>query len=217
MQHYDILIATPGSSLQAGYVKSLTETLAECQRRGITYKWLNGQASLVHFAREFTITGDNNINGDDVGPMHDKVTYNKIFCIDSDIEWSVEQFFKLYESKYEVSTGAYILGDNRTTSIHAWGKVGGIAKREILRMKEPVKIQSMGLGFTCIKSGVFERLERPWFTHFAQPMRSNKGKNMNLLLGEDISFCVKLYEAKIDIWFYPNVLVNHLKTHSITW
>lgn len=35
--------------------------------------------------------------------------------------------------------------------------------------------------------------------------------------GEDISFCVKLFEAKIDIWSYPNVLVNHMKIQKMIW
>ena len=70
MEHYDVLIATPGTDLKAAYVDSLVKTLAECDKRGLTYKWLNGQSSLVHHAREITMSGDMRLDPDDKGPMH---------------------------------------------------------------------------------------------------------------------------------------------------
>ena len=57
MQHYDILIATPGAMMEAQYVKSLVNTLAECDKRGITYKFISAYGSLVHHARELTASG----------------------------------------------------------------------------------------------------------------------------------------------------------------
>ena len=219
MEHYDVLIATPGAKLEAQYVKSLVETLAECDKRGITYKWLNGQSSLVHHARELTASGGNTmeLNPDDKGPMGDKVTYNKIFWIDSDIEWTPEQFFKLYDSELEVVSGAYLLADGITTTIHAWGTPGGIPKNKILRMKEITKVQSIGFGFVAIKSGVFEKLERPWFAHLSQWIVNSRGEKLPDSLGEDISWCVRAYNAGIDIHFDPSVLVTHLKLAKITW
>ena len=132
MDHYDVLIATPGHSLEAQYVKSLSETLAECNSRGVSYKWLNSYSSLVHNARETTITGGDGftLNPLDKGPLGDSVTYNKIFWIDSDISWTPEDFFKIYDSEYDVTTGAYLLADGFTTSVHALGKPGGLAKEE---------------------------------------------------------------------------------------
>ena len=50
MKHYDVLIATPGAMMEAQYVKSLALTIEECNKRGITYKWLNNYSSLVHHA-----------------------------------------------------------------------------------------------------------------------------------------------------------------------
>ena len=71
MDHYDVLIATPGAMLEAQYVKSLVLTLAECDKRGITYKWLNAYSSLVHHARELTASGRDSteLNPDDISPM----------------------------------------------------------------------------------------------------------------------------------------------------
>lgn len=219
MQHYDVLIATPGAMLEAQYVKSLVLTLAECDKRGISYKWLNGYSSLVHHARELTASGGEglDLNPDHKGPMGDSVTYNKIFWIDSDIAWTPDQFFKLYDSDYDVICGAYLLADGITTPVHAWGLPGGIPKEEIMKMTKPIKIQSLGFGFVTMKSGVFEKLPRPWFKHFDQPIPTNNGNTVIDSIGEDISWCIKAYQAGIEIYFDPTVLVTHMKKQAITW
>ena len=219
MQHYDILIATPGAMMESQYVKSLVATLAECDKRGITYKFLNAYGSLVHHARELTASGGEGLelNPDHKGPMGDKVTYNKIFWIDSDISWEPWQFFKIYDSDYDVCTGAYLLADGITTTVHAWGTPGGIPKQEILQMTEPLKIQSMGFGFVAMKSGVFERLERPWFKHYTQGIQKSDGTTIEDSLGEDISWCINAYKAGVEIYFDPQVLVKHMKKVPISW
>jgi hypothetical protein len=220
MKHYDILIATPGSVLEAQYVKSLVETLAECDRRGITYKWLNAYSSLVHHARELTASGSEGYNLDptQISPGGKDITYNKIFWIDSDISWTVEQFFKIYDSPHDVISGCYLLSDGYTTSIHAWGTPGGVPPQEIINMKEVTKIQSLGFGFVAMKSGVFEKIERPWFSHEYVKVGENiDGKDIIDAVGEDISWCIKAYKSGIHLHFDPNVLVTHMKKQPITW
>jgi GT2 family glycosyltransferase len=220
MKHYDVLIATPGAMLEAQYVKSLVETLAECDKRGISYKWLNSYSSLVHHARELTASGitDLNLNPLQTSPGGDNITYSKIFWIDSDISWTTEQFFKIYDSDKDVISGAYLLADGFTTTIHAWGSPGGIPAAEILNMKEPIKVQSIGFGFVAMKSGVFEKIQRPWFNlEYVKVGKSIDGKDIFDSVGEDISWCVKAYKAGIEIYFDPEVLVTHMKKQPITW
>jgi hypothetical protein len=219
MNYFDILICTPGPVMESEYVKSLVETLSECDKRKITYKFLNAHSSLVHHARELTISGGQglDLNPNDNGPMGDKVMYNKIFWIDSDIAWEPWQFFKIYESEYDVMSGAYLLSDSLTTSVHAWGSPGGIPKKEILTMSSPLKVQSIGFGFVAIKYGVFEKLERPWFKHYLQGIQRDDGTIIEDSLGEDISWCINAYKAGIDIYFDPKVLVKHIKKFPIIW
>ena len=219
MKHYDILIATPGFMMEAQYVKSLVNTLSECDKRGLTYKFINGSGSLVHHARELTASGGEGLelNPDNKGPIGDSVTYNKIFWIDSDISWEPWQFFKIYDSDYDVVTGAYLLADGVTTTVHAWGATGGIPKQDIMQMTEPLKIQSMGFGFTAMKSGVFERMERPWFRHYTQEIQKTDGTIIEDSIGEDISWCINAYKAGIEIYFDPEVLVKHMKKIPVSW
>ena len=220
MQHYDVLIATPGAMLEAQYVKSLTKTLSECNKRGITYKWLNHYSSLVHHARELTASGvsDLNLDPNQISPGGKDITYNKIFWIDSDISWTPEQFFKIYDSEYDVTTGCYLLADGYTTTVHAWGTPGGMPATEIVNLKDPLKVQSLGFGFVAMKSGVFEKIQRPWFNHEYVKVGENlDGTDIIDSVGEDISWCIKAYRAGIELYFDPTVLVTHMKKHPITW
>jgi hypothetical protein len=205
--------------MEAQYVKSLVNTLAECDKRGLTYRFISGSGSLVHHARELTVSGGEGLelNPNHKGPIGDSVTYNKIFWIDSDISWEPWQFFKIYDSEYDVCTGAYLLADGVTTTVHAWGTPGGIPKQEIMQMTEPLKIQSMGFGFTAMKSGVFERMERPWFKHYTQGIQKSDGTTIEDSLGEDISWCINAYKSGIEIYFDPTVLVKHMKKIPISW
>lgn len=220
MEHFDVLIITPGNSVVADYVVSLSETLSECSKRGLTWKYLNGQSSLVHHARELAISGANSqreLNVLHKGPMGDLVTYNKIVWIDSDISWRVQDFFKLYESDKEVITGGYMSLDG-SVQIHQWGKNGGVSIAEVRQMKEVTKIQSMGFGFCSMKSGVFERIPRPWFDPVFVPVGNDENGNpITGMVGEDISWCVKAYEVGIDIFFDPSVLVTHHKTVPLSF
>lgn len=219
MEHYDVLIATPGATLEAQYVKSLVATLAECDKLGITYKWLNAYSSLVHHARELTISGgqEMSLNPNDKGPIGDTVTYKKIVWIDSDIEWTTEQFFKLYEAKEEIISGAYLLANGNTSSIHNEDFPQGIPIDVILAMDKIVEVKGVGFGFIAVSYGVFERLKRPWFKHYEQTIQKDDGTFIQDSVGEDISWCINASRAGIKVYFDPSVLVNHLKKTRIVW
>jgi hypothetical protein len=219
MEHYDVVIATPGSTLEAAYVKSLVLTLEECSKKGISFKWLNGYSSLVHHARELTISNSefNQLSLEDTAPMGGKISYNKIIWIDSDISWTPEQFFKLYNSSHQVVSGAYLLLDGITTSVQTSEYLNGIPKEVIKSMKEITQVQSIGFGFVAISSGVFEKMERPWFAHILQVMTNSRGEKIPDALGEDISWCVRAHRAGIPIYLDPSVLVTHTKKVNLIW
>jgi hypothetical protein len=216
-QHYDVLIATPGRSLEAGYVKSLMQTIQELNIKGISYKWLNSYSSLVHNARETTITGDDNLNPNDFGPMHDSVTYNKVFWIDSDITWKPEDFMKLYDSDHDIVAGAYLLHNGETSTIHTNEYPAGITKEVLLRMKAVSEAEAVGFGFVAVKAGVFEKIERPWFGLLPQVIQNSMGQQVVLSLGEDISWCIKAKHSGFNIHFDPLVKVGHIKSKELSW
>jgi len=216
MKHYNILIATPGTNFVHQYVQSLTETMSACAERGLSVKWLNGQSSLVHQARELTASGGGfcGLDPHQKSPGRD-LTYDVIIWIDSDISWTVDDFFKLVNSPYDVTTGVYMV-TNGATTVSAFNVAGCIPVKKILAMTKPERVHTCGFGFVCMKRGVFERLRRPWFTHEQQKVAEDAdGLDVIDCLGEDVSWCNKAYHAGIQIWFDPSVRVVHNKVTGL--
>ena len=100
--HYHVVIATPGRMFHAEYVKSLVETMQTLVNKGLQVKFLNKYTSFVPTARELTAidSWSHDYSSREIG--RGEFTYDKIFWIDSDIEWTVEDFMKLYESEHDV-------------------------------------------------------------------------------------------------------------------
>jgi hypothetical protein len=223
--HYDVIITTPGHSMNQLYVLSLVGTIKELEKRGISWAYFSQYASNVVEARENTILGGSNIPESHRinAPMFNSVTYNKIFMIDSDIEWHPNDFMKLYESDKDVVVGAYLMASGDRTTLCEWSPEAAyeapphMDKQQILDRTEPFIVTGSGLGFACIKSGVFEKVTRPWFTPMVVEVPDRLGGSYMLSYSEDISFILKMRDYGIPTWCDPLVRVNHIKTVKVGW
>jgi hypothetical protein len=222
MEHYDVLIVTPGSSMEKKYVVSLMATIKELDSNNISWAYSSFSNSDVAIAREQSVAGV----GDPFdfkefdGPMAGSITYNKIFFIDSDIYWTPEDFLNLYYSDYEFISGVYLQADMVNTTL--FRKIPGsnttgievLLKEEIFRRTFIFEVEAVGLGFCCLKQGALEKIKRPWFSHVIKTMPTG-GVYMP---SEDISFCSKAKDAGIKIFAEPAVLVGHAgKKIDIGW
>ncbi len=218
LSNVDVIICTPGSSLMIPYVKSFLATIEELTKRGITWGFSSEYSSHVADAREITASGTlkNDINNSK--PFEGKVNYKKLFWIDSDIAWSVDDFMKLYESEEDIVSGAYLLANGEVTAYPQ--KLGkALTYTQVLEMKEPIKVHGVGFGFLAVKTGVFESLTRPWFQSVPVTMTdANTSEKYTFpIMGEDISWCERVHNAGFDIWFDPQVRVTHHKMMKLTW
>lgn len=68
---------------------------------------------------------------------------------------------------------------------------------------KPMKIEGAGFGCLLMRTSVFDRVERPYFT------LSYEGGKM--VSGEDLTFCKR---AKMDMVLDPNVICGHLKLEN---
>ena len=216
--HVNVLIATPGHSLMGPYVMSLLATTRHLDQHGITWAFLNRYSSHVGDAREVTLANSLHNHVGDSRPLYGEATYDKIVWIDSDIAWTPDDFMRLYESDLDVVSGAYLLASGDVT---AYPKRLGPALRyeEVLTMKEPVKVHSVGFGFLAVKHGIFERLSRPWFQSVPVTMTDDEtGEEWTFpIMGEDISWCERVNQLGIDIWLDPTVRVTHHKMMTLSW
>lgn len=216
--HFNIVIATPGNKLESGYVKSLLATVHILQANNISWLFQNEYASLVTNAREATITGSRNLEVFNTSPGKGQYTYDKIFCIDSDIVWNPEHFIKLLQSDYDLISGVYFESQGADAMIHRNKNDYRPMTREEVASQQQVEeifpVYGVGLGFMCIKSGVFESLKRPWYG-LGKVQQEVDGIIYELPLGEDLYFCERVAENGYQVYVDSSVIVGHIKSNIV--
>ena len=217
MTHVNVIIATPGHSLMSSYVKSLLQLAGKLNEKGLTFAWSSEYSSHVADAREMTLNGDNQNDIHEQRPFKGAITYDKILWIDSDIAFNPDDAMKLIESDKEIISGAYLLASGEVT---AYKKIlgPGYTYDEVKAMTEPVKIEGCGFGFLAVKSGVFENMTRPWFQSTFGTVKGDDGEDYTFpVIGEDISWCMRVKEKGYEIWLDPTIQVTHNKMMKLTW
>lgn len=209
--HYKVLIATPGNNFTSGYLKSLLQTTFFLQKEGIDWAFLNEGGSFIPVVREQIVAGPNFNDYKITKPYNEDFTYDKIIWIDSDIEWSVDDFFKLYNSEKDIISGCYLMED-RHTPIYTKIKGPMLSEKDLLKKKDIFEIVACGFGFVAMKQGVFENIPRPWFI-------SEKIDNDEklTLMGEDLSWCMKALKSGFKLWADPSIKVVHRKSFNLIW
>lgn len=212
--HVNILICTPGRNMEAEYVRSLVDTIQYLNSNNISFMYLNQYSSQVSAAREATAMGSRLLSAFETKPVSGQVTYDKMIWIDSDISWSIENFIKLYESKYDITSGLYF--NEEGVPLFSFDEEQIYYDPSQLKHKAyPFEIFAAGFGFIAMKSGVFENLPRPWFEAVFQRIENDEGREMFIPWGEDYSWCKKAHDAGFKIYLDPSIKVNHHKKVSI--
>ena len=81
-----------------------------------------------------------------------------------------------------------------------------LTPEDIKDKKELIEVAYTGFGFICIKKGVFESMEYPWF----KPTFKTIGNVVDFTM-EDVSFCLNAKERGFKIYVDPTVIVGHEK------
>ena len=174
--HVNVLIATPGRSMEAEYVKSLVETINYLSSNNITFRYLNQYSPQVNMAREATIMDSRYLDAFNKSPVLGQVTYDKIIWIDSDISWDVKDFMSIYNSEKDITSGVY-LNEYGIPMFSVEDQEYGENIKELLSGSEEFEITANGFGFIGMKSGVFESLKRPWFENIFYTIENENKEN----------------------------------------
>ena len=210
--HYNVVIASPAKNFEPAFVESLVKTCAWLSEQGLTYKFLTKSSSLIMSGRELTALDLHENDWDTRKVGAGQFTYDKIFWIDSDIEWEVEQFEKILKSDLDIVGGLYATHPDGIVACSMFDEVGMPKKvREVdfFMMDKPVAVYGVGFGFVAMKSGVFEKSDRPWFKieHIRWPELP-----FDTNVGEDYSFCINARRNGILTYVDPTVRVKHHKS-----
>jgi hypothetical protein len=214
--HYNVVFATPGSSLHPEYVKSLIETTKWMNGKGITYHFVNQYSSFVPSARENTATDSSGADWEAVVFGAGKFTYDRIVWIDSDISWSVDNLEVLLSTDLDICAGMMAVGrDGRIGAmrLNSAGNPVSLNSMQFLVAGEPEEVDGVSFGFLAVKAGVFEAMSRPWFDLRHASIES---VDYPVLFGEDYSWCLKAKEFGFQTWLHPLVRVEHHKAVVFT-
>jgi hypothetical protein len=216
--HFNIVFATPANNFTPGYMRSILRTTNALNAEGLTWNFLSQGGSLVSMARESTIGGYDTNNPLMKEPCSGEFTYDMIMWIDSDIEWEPQDVFRLYKSNKKIISGCYLMED-RMIPIYNQPRGGMMPEQMLLQKTEPFSVAGCGFGFLAVKTGVFEKMPRPWFGPVAVPNTAeDKDENPEfLLIGEDLAWCTKAIKSGFEVWVDPKVRVTHQKTFKLYW
>jgi hypothetical protein len=193
-------------------------TIHTLEANNISWIFQSEYASIITNAREATITGSRNLEVFNPAPGKGQYTYDKLFMIDSDIVWNPEQFLRLYASNKDLISAVYFEAQGADAMVHRAKNDFKPMKREeiqlLQQLDEPIEVYGVGLGFMCVKSGVFESLKRPWFG-LGKVIQEVDGVVYELPLGEDLYFCEKVAEQGHQVYLDPQVIVGHVKSNVV--
>jgi hypothetical protein len=214
--HYNVVIATPGHSMHKEYVKSLMETTVYLNSAGLSYRFVSQYSSFVPSARENTATNSFGADWEATGFGAGKFTYDRILWIDSDISWTVEALQTLLDTDLDIVAGMMpVSRDGRFGAMrfNSEGNPTSLNSRNFIVEGEPFEVDGVSFGFLAVRSGVFEKMERPWFR---VRQTSIEAVPYKVDLGEDYSWCVGAKEAGFSVWVHPLVRVEHMKEMVLT-
>ena len=195
------------------YVRSLIETTKVLDGRKITYHFVSRYSSFVPTARELTALDSSSHDFAVTEIAQGRFTYDKLMWIDSDIEWTPEDFLRLYESELDIVSGLYVLDQAGTVAAQlpdTRGVPTRMNKVEFILHEDPVEVGGVGFGFVCIKKGVFEKIPRPWF--LIGKIKWSEDSEMRVNVGEDYSWCGNAQRVGFKIWVDPKVKLLHHKS-----
>lgn len=127
--------------------------------------------------------------------------------VDADTAFTPGDFLSLYDRKKQIVFGAY------PTKTGSGFEAGGFNPKYkgCIDVKLPlnetglIKVDWAGTGFFLIQSFLIKNIGSPWFT--CPEVDTPDGKDV---ASEDIAFCMKLAEHKVDIYVDCDVKLKHL-------
>ena len=217
-----IIFCLPGKNYSNHFLLSWSDLIMWCSQNGFDFIVSQNYSRDAHLARSLCLGGDNK-KGKFQKPFDNKIEYDYIMWIDSDIIFKTEDFKKLLESEYDVTSGIYKMEDtiNYSTIIKRDNdyllkngnfeylndlKIQDLKENNEVINKKYLNVEYNGMGWMLIKKNVIEELKYPWFYHEVY-----EKNNYIEMYSEDVSFCRNLKKAGIDIYIDLDVRVGHYK------
>lgn len=211
-----LLIATPmyGGQCTSRYWRSTVHLENILTRIGLVHTWLET-------TNESLITRGRNT----IATRFLKRDEDRLFFIDSDIEFDPEHAATLWNMDADVAVGCYPM---KKLGAHyaAWINGKLLKLDDLEKREEPFPVDYAGTGFMMIHRRVFERLREahPEWRYIEGNMGEDKGEGEcwaffqdpiedGIHLSEDYFFCKRAREIGFQVMMHPKVRLKHWGAH----
>lgn len=216
-----VMITVPtGGDIHTDTVKSLLALQNDLLRKGLRHHFNFSKSSFLPHGRA-QVCGASLDRGEYQQPYATKeITH--IFMVDSDIVFTPEDFWRLWNHNVPVVAGAYCYssealvreGDKRIVA-GAWDveffkahhTFPSYTLDQARGLARPLlEVDWLGLGFALVRTEVFAKIEYPWFNSELIVI-----DDLRDTTSEDVGWCRKVNRAGYKILLDPSVKVGHLK------
>ena len=209
-----VIFCLPGNSFSGKFLECWTNLVACCLNNNILPLLSCKESCNIYYVSNMCLGADIS-RGKDQKPFNNKVDYDYIMWIDSDIIFTPQHFIKLLMHKKDIVSGVYLMSDGKYYATceewdeHFFKKHGHfkfLTFEDVKGKEGLIEVSYTGMGFLLIKKGIFESMEYPWF----RPVEKKIGNMVDFTM-EDFSFCLKAREKGYKIFIDPTARVGHEK------
>lgn len=221
-EHPSVIFCLSSEEYSPNFLISWSEVIGYCISNNIKFAISHNYDRNPYFAKNGCL-GGNPKGGKNQVPFG-SVNYKKIIWLDNGISFKVSDFEKLINSDKDVVGGLYMSPNNRNfmscremnvDKLQNEGTFEFITPEEIANKigdgeLSDEKVEYTGMGFMCMKSGVLEKIDYPWFS----PEKLEFSESGDFY-PEDISLFKKLKMADVGVWVNPNIIVGYEKNINL--
>lgn len=229
IQSKRLIFCFPGKSFSSAFLTAWSNILLKLTSRGHQVMMANRDES-PWFVRNLCL-GGNVLRGKHQKPYDGNLEYDYLFYVNHDIVFTEENVMQMLEHMKDetkqvvgamvpLSTMEYDLIDKGHWDFKEFiqnGSFRSFTRRDlILKKNELFEVDHVSSGFVCIRKGVLEQLEYPWFKplyfEFTVDVEDASGnitkREIRDYCSDDIAFSRSLAEKQIQMWVDPMLTVG---------
>ena len=211
-----ILFCLPGKEFSGKFLQCWTDLLSYCYSKGYSVIYSQKYNCNIYYARNMCLNG-NILAGENQKPFQNRLDYDYMMWLDSDIIFTPKQFQKLLDHKEDIISGLYKMdGGTDYATVPYWeedyfqqhGTFRFMNDETLSEFKKWGKFPVVytGFGFMLVKRGVFESMKYPWFKPEFVDIRGSKDFTM-----EDVAWCREVTRMGYKVFVDTDVIVGHEK------
>ena len=212
-----IIFCVPGKQFNSRFLLNWSELLLKCLLNNYRPILCQENDRNIFIQRNKCLGGNILEDNSDQIPFQGQVEYDYLVWIDPNVLFTYDDLTKLLNSKYDVTSGVYIFNtQNNVTNVvqkfdYEFYKKNGtfnfLVHDEVVKLDKTdnryFEAEFVDLGWVCMKKGVAEKIEYPWF----EP-HTKEGESVNLFT-DSYSYCKKLKNKGIKIMVDSNIKMNY--------